>query len=110
MKVLEIRDRATFIPVLAVLIDVKAADDASRYLLRRAGFGEYPFVLLTKLNAVESQYNPYEWGGRTMPAAHDYIEKHWSELVSGDVVDVEYILGETSRPKRSEREDENEDL
>jgi hypothetical protein len=34
-----------------------------------------------------------------MSTAHNFIAEHWAELNSGDVVDVEYILGETSAPK-----------
>jgi len=37
--------------------------------------------------------------------AHDYIEKHFNELKDGDVIDVEHILGETTKKKRSERHD-----
>jgi hypothetical protein len=40
-----------------------------------------------------------------MPLAHQHIEQNWDLLNDGDVVDVEYILGETSEPKRSERFD-----
>lgn len=37
--------------------------------------------------------------------AHNWIEQHVDELVDGAVVDVEFILGETTTPKRSEREE-----
>jgi hypothetical protein len=40
-----------------------------------------------------------------MRVAHDHIMRHWSTLKDGDVVDVEYILGEAATPKTSERED-----
>ena len=43
---------------------------------------------------------------RTKPVAHQFIEKNWSTLKDGDVVDVQFILGETAEPKRSERERE----
>ena len=43
------------------------------------------------------------WGGRTYPVAHDWIINHWDELLDGDVVDVEFILGETDVRKQSER-------
>ena len=36
IKLLEIRDRATFLPVYA--ISTEPSNDAQRYLLRRAGF------------------------------------------------------------------------
>lgn len=101
-KTLEIRDRATFIPTLAIQIS-----GADGYLIRRAGFAvEHPYVILIKLTDIEAQYDPFGWDtrARTMPTAHRYICDHFDELENGDVVDVEFIEGETERPKRSERE------
>jgi hypothetical protein len=50
-------------------------------------------------------YDPYHWprDPRTKPYAHVYIEAHWHDLKDGDVIDVEFILGETTSPKVSER-------
>lgn len=104
-KIIEVRDSATFIPVLCV--NMNSYDATERYFLRRCGYpldGE-PNILLTRLSADGPANNdPYSWGGRTYPVAHDYIITHWSELQSGDVVDVEFILGETAHKKSSERE------
>lgn len=117
-KILEIRDSATFIPVLCVDMNAPqieearrasllgAENDAERYYLRRCGYpndGE-PNILLTRLDGNGQATNdPYAWGGRTYPVAHQYIIDHWRELKSGDVVDVEFILGERAGPKFSER-------
>lgn len=38
-----------------------------------------------------------------MVEAHRYIESYFDKLNSGDVIDVEHILGETKEPKVSER-------
>jgi hypothetical protein len=38
-----------------------------------------------------------------MPEAHKYIIEHWYDLKTGDVVDVEFALGESEKPKLSER-------
>ncbi len=97
-KFLEIRDRATFIPALAVRI---SGDDDP--LAKAAGFGE-PMVLLTKLETMQTQYDPFAWGGRTMPTAHLWIDEHWATTENGAVVDVEFILGERAAPKASEVE------
>ena len=122
VKLFEVRDRATFIPCFGILMAPTPlesgpawdhgpdgrADEKESYLLRRAGFGwehGLPLVLFGRLEADECQYDPYSWtGARTMQVAHDYITTHWSELRSGDVVDVEFILGEAVSPKKSERE------
>ena len=38
-----------------------------------------------------------------MQTAHLYIEKNFDALKDGDVVDVQFILGESDKPKTSER-------
>lgn len=38
-----------------------------------------------------------------MPIAHCWIIRHFAELRDGDVVDVQFILGESAQPKVSER-------
>lgn len=103
-KALEIRDSMTFIAALAV--DMNPENEGQRYLLRRCGYPSdgLPNVILTRLDGNGKATNdPYEWGGRTWPAAHNWIIAHWDELVDGSVVDVEFILGETPAPKESER-------
>jgi hypothetical protein len=116
-KALEVRDRATFIAVLAVDMnpsiwrgdDGEAAHDAQRYLLRdRCGHrcDGRPNIMLTSLSGDGLATNdPYAWPGsaRTRRIAHEYIIKNWATLKDGDVVDVEHILGETATLKVSER-------
>lgn len=112
-KLFELRDEGTFIPVLCVNMNpvvLGPEDDyeAQRYLLRRVGYpcDGRPNILLTRLSADGSPAwnDPYGWGGRTMPVAHNYIIEQWAALKDGDVVDVQFILGETAAPKVSERE------
>ena len=123
VKAIEIRDRGTFIPALAVkmvpatewLVGTKEweaeptrIEEAERYLLRRAGYGFVdPCVVLCRMDANggsrNASYDPYGWGDRTFKVAHDYITEHFDELESGAVVDVEFILGESTEPKQSER-------
>ncbi|MGH3430359.1 MAG: hypothetical protein ACRDQZ_22795 [Mycobacteriales bacterium] len=98
-KLFEIRDSLTMIPALAVRIS--AADG---YLARHAGY-QTPCVLLTRLLGGKACYDVYEWCDRTMSSAHRFIEENWDNLMSGAVVDVEHILGETAQPKRSESEE-----
>jgi hypothetical protein len=104
-KTLEIRDEGTFIPILAV--NMNPDGEGSRYLLRRCGYpcDGLPNIAITHLSASGRPCwnDPYGWGGRTYPVAHNYIIEHWPDLRDGDVVDVSFILGETQEPKRSER-------
>lgn len=109
-KTFEIRDRATFIPVIAIKLEPTC--EADRYLFGRSGFGITPerqseYILLLKIDGGEGyvKCNPFEWNSssRTMHVAHEYINKNFNFLNSGDVVCVEHILGELSEPKISER-------
>ena len=97
MKLIEIRDRATLIPALAVRVN-----NVGDSLLWRAGFPEEPMVLLIHLVSMKSQCDPYSWGDRTMHCSHLHILDHWNEVQDGGIVDVEFILHETSKPKESE--------
>lgn len=103
-KALELRDKGTFIPLLAV--DMNPDCDPQRYLLRRCGYpcDGRPNVLVTHLSAdAKASNDPFSWGGRTYPVAHKWIIENWDSLSDGDVVDVEFILGETKIRKLSER-------
>lgn len=102
---LEVRDKGTFIPILAVDMSPNLANEGDRYLLRRAGFGSRRCIQVTHLNHGLSHYDPYHWPGgtRTMKVAHHFIDENFDSLKSGDVIDVEFILGETKNKKISER-------
>lgn len=102
-KILEIRDRATYLPVMAtkMISDIPK----ERYHLRRTGYGEdFPLITITMLNGCISQYDAYKWSdnSRTLHEAHKYIQEKYDELKTGDVVDVEFILGESKNKKKSE--------
>jgi len=101
-KIFEVRDSATFIPVVAIKLDSLKEPESNSYLLRRAGYGD-PLILLTRLQGGKACYDLYDWGNRTMQFAHAYIEKNFDKLETGAVIDVEFILGETTEPKKSER-------
>lgn len=125
VKLLEVRDAATFIPVFAFrarcdnLEEVHENSDVlpeldkiskQRYLLARCGYGtsreEQRLVIVGQLNYPGPvHYDPNKWEGsaRTMPTAHEYIRDHFDELNDGDVVDVEFILEEKPTKKVSER-------
>jgi hypothetical protein len=103
-KLLEIRDSCTFIPALAMR--VLAERTGPGRLLWRAGYShEHPHILLMRLEDGETQNDPYKWSlqrGRTMRAAHEWIQFHYDDIGPGDVIDVEFILGEKPTKKESE--------
>lgn len=110
-KTIEIRDRATFIPALAVSLD--PSNESDKYLLARAGFGTSDMprkshtFLITLTGHPTTVVDPDGWvNQRTLGTAHRWIIDHFDLIESGQVVDVEYILGESDDPKVSERFDE----
>lgn len=105
-KTFEVRDRATFLPMLAVRLN--PGNEGDRYLLSRTGYGRTSteqgrYILLTALTGGEGSYDPFGWGSnRTRKIAHQHIVENWDLLESGQVIDVQYILGETAESKQSE--------
>ena len=100
-KLFEIRDVGTFVPVMCTLMGSETK--AEKYLLMRVGYGERQFVLMTILTRNLTKYDPEEWCDRTFQTAHEHIQENWSSLNTGDVIDVEFVLGETHHKKISER-------
>lgn len=102
-KLIEIRDRMTFIPALATRLVDEGADET--YLMRRAGYGGDTMTVLEHLNTGRAEHNPHYWGevSRTMAAAHLELQEYWDKYQSGSVLDVEFVLGESKMPKQSER-------
>lgn len=102
VKCLEIRDRATFIPVIC--IEPVADNDSQRYLLMRDGYGGSDCIIMIDYQCRGASYDPYDWpDSRTKTTAHLWITQNWDQIADGDVVDVEFILGETKTKKISER-------
>lgn len=108
VKTFEIRDSGTFIPMLAIKLTSDGNKDDA-YLLRRAGLdcdGSFNIAFFN-LQRGDGFLDPYNWPGapmvRTCPAAHKYIEDNFDSLESGSVIDVEFILGEKTEIKRSEK-------
>ena len=110
VKLFELRDRFTFMPVMAIKLNPETEQE--RFLLAKAGYGvgysdQSKYIILLRINGdhVRGSSDCYDhFEGRTMGEAHKYIYKNWSELKSGDLIDVEFILGETNQKKSSENE------
>jgi len=103
-KLFEIRDKATFIPVLCTKFE--SFSERDRFLLGRSGFNTDRLVQSTYMVTIRLQdmQCEFKWNQfpRTMNIAHEYIKENWHTLCSGEVIDVEFILGETNKPKKSE--------
>lgn len=101
-KFFEIRDSVTFIPVIATALVSETREEI--YLLRSSGYNnQVNTVMVTRLDDCLSANSPFEWPNRTMQVAHAHIEANFHLLESGEVVDVQFILGETDHAKISQR-------
>lgn len=109
-KLLEIRDEGTCILALGIQMMSKRPDGIDHWFLHyRSGYPkDGSSIMLMCLSDGKATNDPYEWGSlgmgmRTMPNAHNWIIDNWDKLSDGDVVDVQYILGETKESKLTER-------
>lgn len=103
-KVFEVRDSMTYIPVIAVAVTrIGEMNPVIRHMLGRLGFINDLHISVGRLEDMQLKRDPAEHGPcRTMQTAHLEIRNRWHELKSGDVIDVQYILHETDKPKQSE--------
>lgn len=112
-KTFEVRDRGTFIPVMAVKLWPES--EADRYLIARSGYGtnaidQAKYVMIGRLDgAGKFTSDVFEMGPkgtRTMEVAGRYIIEYFEHLPSGSVIDVEYILQEKPQKKISESQED----
>lgn len=106
-KCFEVRDRWTFCPVIC--IKPIGVNYEQKYLLRRDGYdaGDFePNVIYIKSQCRGVEYDVFAWQDRTHKTAHQFVKDNWKALRDGDVIDVEFILGETKVKKKSERHDD----
>lgn len=106
-KILEIRDQGTFMPMIAINMGNVRNTKEVQYLVRSAGYGYNTCILLIDPQGRRgASYDPWQWtGSRTLKIAHQQIIEDWDDLCDGDVIDVEYILKETTKKKRSQKYD-----
>ncbi len=109
IKILEVRDSMTFLSILAIKIEPD--NPLQYYYTMRCGYRNNPAIMITQLDGERmASADPYSWKDRTFSIAHNHIILNWDDLKDGDVVDVEYILKETKKPKPSERFNNNIEL
>jgi hypothetical protein len=107
-KLFELRAPATLIVLMATKLGT--TDLSESYLLSRSGFGrcnsdynKYVFVYPIDGGKGYAVTDPYEQNITEIRIVHQYIKKHYDELETGQVLDYDYIVGNTDKPKISER-------
>lgn len=104
MKLFELRDHATCIPVMCIQGNANEGfNGQERWLLNHSGWGESDFCYMIVLGDPRCQYDPYAWQPGTLRECHDYIQNHWDALESGAVIDARVIRGETNIAAVSDR-------
>jgi hypothetical protein len=106
-KLFEVRDRNTLLVVVATRLSPD--DDRCRWLLSWAGFGKNAeaqrrYILVSSINGGGTHpqsCDPY-LGDITTRTVHRYLEDHWDDCNSGDLLDAEFLRGETASPKQSD--------
>lgn len=103
VKAFELRDAATFIPVMAIQMTTDEANVRESWLLRRAGYGGIDCVMLVDMRGGrKAEYDHYSWNDRTFQTAHAYIIQNFDSMLDGEVICVEFLLGEREQPKTTE--------
>ena len=108
IKMFEVRDEGTCIVVLAYRMEPE--NTAQQKLLERCGYGSLvvdqgQYVWLQRIDGGEGKgtSDVFKWGNsRTMHEAHIYIKKNFDSMKDGEVVDVQFINGETKVKKVAE--------
>jgi hypothetical protein len=107
----EVRDHATMIPCLAIVIPNSRAicedEPWAASLVGRMGIVQEPELALIKLGSFECQYQPWMWGdNNTLRVAHEWLIEHIfnapfdhpEKSSAALMVDCRVIRGETSIP------------
>lgn len=85
-KLFEFRDAATTISLLAVKVSDLTGFREGKIIQRAMGMPSN-LVVLTHLASVESHSDCYDWTqNRAMMHAHNYIERMWDSMKSGDLI------------------------
>lgn len=102
VKLIELRDRMTFIPCFA-LKPAPGRNEFEEFLLGRSGYDpENPMIIFGRLDSGKGVSDPHDWNDRTFQQAHNWLIANWDTFTTGSVIDVQFILGETKEAKKSE--------
>lgn len=127
-KLIELRDAATCISMIAIKMEpfkdnalnkypilwrdksgvVSTLHAREEWILQHAGYGtdSEPLILYFRID----QPSQWRWSSRDWPSddrtfsvTHRYLEEHWNEVQNCDVVDAQFILGETKIQKKTDQ-------
>jgi len=90
LKMFEIRGKGESITVLGIKLQSNNLNE--RYQLTRLGFKPSSNrILLAKINSQGSETKPNAWNNEVMQLGHRYIQKNYSALPTGCIIDTLYL-------------------
>lgn len=101
-KMFEVFDRQTHLAIMATKLH--STNIKEKWLLKQEGFWGEPLIMVSVFygeNIISECMDLHWTRARTIRNAHHYINEHFDELESGDVIDVRFILGEQNEPEKS---------
>lgn len=99
-KMLAVMDTCTRIPLIAFKVSPNTMKEG--IMLERHGFTINPhqYTFFYDLNSGTCSYDPYKMNDfHTLTPACRHIERNWDSVKSGDLIDVEYMRGDTDAPR-----------
>ena len=102
IKFVEVVDIATCIPCLLLKGKPDNMDNRQSWIWERGGWGDTEGIYLMPIQTPElTKYDPYDYKDRTFKTVLLHAQQNWNTINDGDVIDVEFVLGEKSAPKES---------
>jgi hypothetical protein len=93
VKYIKILDRGVSIP--AAVMKAAYSNEEQRQILRDADLHSNSILLMNLVDKVVKS-DPIHWFTRTMTTAHKHLNENFDLIKDGEVIDVEFILGETT--------------
>ena len=102
IKFVEVVDIATCIPCLLLKGNPSNMDNRQSWVWERGGWGDTQGIYLLPIQSPElTRYDAYSYKDRTFKTVLLHAQENWNTINDGDVIDVEFVLGEKSAPKES---------
>jgi len=96
--------------ITAMYIIMTAAEDneAERKMIIDSGWlqggnGYFPGSILLDMENGDVQFSPQAWPNRTMRVAHEFLDRHYKTIRGGELIDIQYILKETTSPRKAKK-------
>ena len=101
-KMFEILDKGLCIPVIAIKMD--GDNKLENEFFNAGGWCKSSVMLINTDGKSDAKYDPFKWrdeANNTLFEAHRYIEQYFDKLPNFSTIDVQYILGKSKAPNKT---------